>query len=161
MTLNIIDKQDFEKAETETIASMLEPVLAELGILEKLIEIVILDDDQIAKLNEKFFSRSKPTNVISFPLSESGTVGREFEFSQEPEDGFLGEIAVSLMTIRRETEGLGYSLEEGVVYYLIHGILHLLGYEHVGVAESEALLMENRQEELFNLVLAAGIGGIE
>jgi rRNA maturation RNase YbeY len=60
---------------------------------------------------------------------------------------------VSVETVGPETRALGYTLEEGIVYYLIHGILHLLGFEHVDVDPEVASLMEKRQDELFDLVL--------
>lgn len=139
MSLYLTDRQNSQKLDLERIRQLLAPVLAELAIVELDLEIELLDDRQIAELNEKFFSRSRPTNVISFP--------------QERADGHLGDVVVSVETTRRETEALGYSLEEGVVYYLIHGILHLLGYEHIGVEAEVAASMERRQDELFNLAL--------
>jgi probable rRNA maturation factor len=139
MALFISDRQAIEKLNLETIRQLLAPVLVELEIVELDLEIELLDDRQIAELNEKFFSRPWPTNVISFP--------------QGRDEAHLGDIVVSVETARRETKELGYSLEEGVVYYLIHGILHLLGFEHVGVDAQEAADMESRQDELFDLVL--------
>ncbi len=141
MSIYITDRQKCESLDLECIRRLLVPVLAELDIVELDLEIELLDDRQMTELNEKFFSRPRPTNVISFP--------------QEREDGHLGDVVVSVETTRRETVALGYSLEEGVVYYLIHGILHLLGYEHVGVEEEVAVAMERRQDELFGLVLTS------
>jgi len=141
MSFYISDRQKSEKLELETLRQLLVPVLVELDIVELDLEVELLDDRQIAELNEKFFSRPQPTNVISFP--------------QEREAGHLGDVVVSVETARRETEALGYSPEEGVLYYLIHGILHLLGYEHVGVEAEVAAAMERRQDELFELALGA------
>ncbi len=143
MSLFISNRQASEKLslelDPELIRQILAPVLVELEIVELDLEIELLNDRQIAELNEKFFSRPWPTNVISF--------------SQEKEEAHLGDVVVSVETARRETQELGYSLEEGVVYYLIHGILHLLGFEHVGVDAQEAVEMESRQDELFALAL--------
>ena len=140
MSLYITDRQKCESLDLECIRRLLEPVLAELDIVQLDLEIELLDDRQMTELNEKFFCRPRPTNVISFP--------------QERENDHLGDIVVSVETTRRETEALGYSLEEGVVYYLIHGILHLLGFEHVGVEATVAATMEYRQDELFELVIS-------
>ncbi len=139
MSLYFTDRQSSEKINLESIRQLLVPVLVELDINDLDLEIELLDDRQITELNEKFFSRPWPTNVISFP--------------QEKDDGHLGDIVVSVETVRRETEELGYSLDEGAVYYLIHGILHLLGFEHVGVDAEVASVMERRQDELFDLAL--------
>ncbi|MEA3348528.1 MAG: rRNA maturation RNase YbeY [Pseudomonadota bacterium] len=139
MSLYITDRQKSENPDLERIRQLLAPVLMELKIVDLDLEIELLDDRQIAELNEKFFSRFRPTNVISF--------------SQERVSGHLGDVVVSVETSRRETKALGYSLEEGVVYYLIHGILHLLGFEHVEVEAEVAAVMERRQDELFELAL--------
>ena len=139
MSLYITNRQKSEKPDLESIRQLMVPVLAELAIVDLDFEIELLDDQQIAKLNEKFFCRFRPTNVISFP--------------QERENGHLGDVVVSVETARRETKALGYSLEEGIVYYSIHGLLHLLGYEHVEVEDEVAAEMEQRQDELFELAL--------
>jgi len=139
MSLYILDKQHFAVPDLKLLHSLLMPVLTELEIANLDIEIELLDDPQIAQLNEKFFSRSRPTNVLSFPLDK--------------ESGHLGSVVVSVETVGPETRALGYTLAEGIVYYLIHGILHLLGYEHVDVELEVASLMEKRQDELFELVL--------
>lgn len=141
MSLYLSNRQHSEPLDLVSIRQLLGPVLAELAIIDLDIEIELLDDLQITELNEKFFSRLRPTNVISFP--------------QERESGHLGDVVVSVETAWRETQELGYSLEEGVVYYLIHGILHLLGFEHVGVTAEESAAMERRQDELFDLALAS------
>ena len=143
MSLYLSDRQKIEKVDLESVRQLLVPVIAELAIVDLDLEIELLDDQQIAELNEKFFSRPWPTNVISFP--------------QEKESGHLGDVVVSVETAWNETKALGYSLDEGVVYYLIHGILHLLGFDHVGVDVEEAAAMERRQDELFDLALKVGV----
>ncbi len=139
MPLYILDKQAFAAPDPATLRALLLPVVNDLEISDLDIEIELIDDEQIAQLNEKFFSRPWPTNVISFPLDK--------------ESGHLGNVVVSVETVGPETRSLGYTLEEGIVYYLIHGILHLLGYEHVDVAPAVAALLEKRQDELFALAL--------
>lgn len=139
MSLYIFDKQHFAAPDPKSLRSLLGPVLTDLEIDDLDIEIELLDDKQIAQLNEKFFSRPWPTNVISFPLDK--------------ESGHLGNVVVSVETVGPETRALGYTLEEGIVYYLIHGILHLLGYEHIDVDQEVASLMVKRQDKLFALAL--------
>ncbi len=139
MSLCIVDRQSLRVVDIDLISALLVPVIEALEIGSRDLEIELLDDVQIAALNEKFFSRSRPTNVISFPLAK--------------DRGHLGSIVVSVETAARETEALGYTLEEALVYYLIHGLLHILGFEHVDVEASEAALMEQRQDELFELAL--------
>ena len=146
MSFYLVNRQTAAALDCEFIRRRLERVLKELGIVDRELEAELIDDVAITLLNEKFFSRRRPTNVISFPFDSAVEAATD-----EP----LGTIAVSVGTARRETADLGYTLEEGVLYYLIHGLLHLLGYEHVGVADEVAAAMEKRQDELFELVLNA------
>ncbi len=139
MALYILDKQQFATPDIDILRALLRPVVKDLEIADSAIEIELVDDERITQLNEKFFSRSRPTNVISFPLDK--------------ESGHLGSVVVSVETVGPETRSLGYTLEEGLVYYIIHGLLHLLGYEHIDVEPEVAALLEKRQDELFALVL--------
>lgn len=144
MPLRLENRQTAEPLDCDLVRRRLEPVLVALEVAGRELEVELVDDPGITLLNEKFFSRRRPTNVISFPFdSADGT------FS----GNILGTIVVSVETARRETAPLGYTVEEGVLYYLIHGLLHLLGYEHVEVAGEVAAAMEKRQDELFELVL--------
>ena len=139
MALYILDKQQFATPDIDILRALLRPVVKDLEIADSAIEIELVDDERITQLNEKFFSRFRPTNVISFPLDK--------------ESGHLGSVVVSVETVGPETRSLGYTLEEGLVYYIIHGLLHLLGYEHIDVEPEVAALLEKRQDELFALVL--------
>ncbi len=147
MMFSLENRQTSMELDLRRVRRMLLTVLEELGLENRDLEVELVDDGAITVLNEKFFSRLRPTNVISFPFDEdTGRPGSE-------DGGPLGSIVVSVETAARETGDLGYSLEEGVVYYLIHGLLHLVGYEHIGVAAEDAARMEKRQDELFSLAL--------
>jgi probable rRNA maturation factor len=103
------------------------------------ISLLFVDDRQIKTLNERYFKRNRPTNVISFPMSQG-------EFP-EINPQLLGDVVISVETAMREAQGSGLSFEEGIVFLLIHGILHLMGYDHTGDGRRE---MEAVQERLFN-----------
>ena len=75
------------------------------------------DDAGISELNLRYLGRSGPTNVLAFPLSEG-----------EPD--FFAEIVISVETAEREARLSGRSREERIEELLIHGILHLVGYDH-------------------------------
>ena len=101
---------------------------------------VLVDDVEIARLNEDYLQHQGPTNVISFPMTE-GDFG-------DVNPGLLGDVVVSVETSIRDAEAGGYTPEEMLDFYIIHGILHLVGYDHVGSAE-EAAVMEAKTEELW------------
>ncbi len=80
----------------------------------------------MARLNRETFGRRGPTNVISFPLdgmAPSTPAGRR-------PPALLGEVVISLATTRRQAEEFGWPWQELLDFFLIHGILHLLGYDH-------------------------------
>jgi probable rRNA maturation factor len=110
---------------------------AELGIL-------ITDDATIRDLNRRYADEDKPTDVLSFSLRE----GEEFV---SPDDTVrLGEVIISLDTAKRQAEDASRPLEAEVAHLLVHGILHLLGYDHAEPDEERA--MQARERELLSSV---------
>lgn len=103
------------------------------------------DDARIAVLNADFRGKPQPTNVLSWPSAE-----RASEFAGEapeppvpgpPEDpASLGDIAIAWETCAREAEAQGKPMADHVTHLVVHGVLHLLGYDHV--EEEDAALME-------------------
>lgn len=122
-------------------------VLRHLGLEPAVFEIVVMgcDDARIAVLNGNFRDKAQPTNVLSWPSDE-----RASEYSGEapelPEPGTadepepLGDIAIAWETCTREAQEQGKPMADHVSHLLVHGILHLLGYDHID--EEDAELME-------------------
>lgn len=113
-------------------------ILKELNHPDKEISILFVDDRQIRDLNNKFLKRNFPTNVISFPMAQG-------EFS-EITPHLLGDVVISVETAMKEAQESGLSLEQEIVFLLIHGILHLTGYDHTRESRQQ---MEKVQEGLF------------
>jgi len=107
------------------------------------LSILIVDDQQIAPLNKQYLNREGPTNVIAFPMMEG-------EFSQVT-PGLLGDVVISLETARREADVSGVGTEQRFTELLVHGILHLFGYDHVE-SESQAREMEAKSTELLEML---------
>lgn len=89
------------------------------------LSIVFSHDSEIQSLNKTFRHQDKPTNVLSFP-------------SDEPQE--LGDIILAYETVRREAKALNISMTHHTIHLIIHGFLHLLGYDHE--KENEAKIME-------------------
>ena len=124
------------KEKAQAILDALDSPKGELSIL-------LLDDVQIAILNRDYLHREGPTNVIAFPM-------REGEFTEvNPE--LLGDVVISLETAEKEGLAVGQSMQDRLSELLIHGILHLFGYDHEN-SKAEAEKMEIKTRELLELV---------
>ncbi|ULB11383.1 rRNA maturation RNase YbeY [Cereibacter azotoformans] len=114
------------------------------------------DDARIAELNGTFRQKGKPTNVLSWPSEERASdeagLAPEPPEPGEPEDPeHLGDIAIAYETCAREAAEQGKPVPDHVTHLLVHGILHLLGYDHVD--EADADLMEATETRIL-----AGLG---
>jgi len=111
------------------------------AILEKhklvAVDVLLVDDAEIAKLNHVHMKHAGPTDVLSFPMGE---------FDPERKAFHLGEIVVSFETARREAAARGLPFTEELTRYIVHGFLHCLGYED-GTA-SKAKAMRDLQERI-------------
>lgn len=114
-----------------------------MGCLEAELSLLFVNDREIQTLNRKYLHRDKPTNVLAFPM-------REGEFSTlHPH--LLGDLVISVETAKRQSNRFGLDEMEMVILLLVHGVLHLIGYEHEGTKKS-AGEMTLKQKELFHII---------
>ena len=92
------------------------------------VSVAFCDDETIRALNAQWRGQDKPTNVLSFP-----TPGRA---ADKP---LLGDIVIAYETVAREAEAEGKSLADHTAHMILHGFLHLIGYDHETSAEAEAM----------------------
>lgn len=97
-------------------------------------------------LNHEYRGKDKPTDVLSFALFESSGEG-DIVFPGEENQFALGDLVVSIDTAARQAGELGHSLEREVAFLTIHGVLHLLGYDHA--RDSERRTMFARQDAIY------------
>jgi probable rRNA maturation factor len=113
-----------------------------LELTDDELSIVILDDPQMAELNESYRQKQGPTNVLSFSM-------RECEFGAVTP--LLGDVVISADTASREAEEAGITFDERMSQLLVHGILHLVDYDHER-SEGDAAVMEEKSLELLRLI---------
>ena len=143
MEVQIDNRQSACEISLKKIRQTAKVILGALDCPDGEISILIVDDIQIEKLNRKYFDRSGPTNVIAFPM-------REGEFSHlNPQ--ILGDVVISTDTAAKEARNCGMSVEQRFKELLVHGILHLFGYDHI-VSEQDARKMEIKSQELLELI---------
>lgn len=107
------------------------------------LSILLTDDQHMAQLNRRYLRREGPTNVLAFPMGDGPVSDGDF--------GMLGDIVLSVDRAIHESKEFNEPLEETIYRLLIHGLLHLLGYDHERSPE-EARRMEREQRRLFSLM---------
>lgn len=123
----------------EQISQSAEQILNALGYTEVELSILVVDDEEMARLNREYRGVDAATDVLSFPMweGELGEVCREM----------LGDIVLSAPTASAMGDRHGATLAQVLDLLLVHGILHLVGYDHE-TGEEQARLMEARSLEL-------------
>jgi probable rRNA maturation factor len=117
------------------IERLLEDAAAAVGA-DGTADVLLTTDEAVKRLNARFLGKDKPTNVLSFPAPPN-------PFGQ------IGDIALALGVCEREAREQGKPLADHVRHLLVHGLLHLLGYDHQAEGEAEAM------ESLERTVLAS------
>jgi probable rRNA maturation factor len=118
-------------------------ILNDLNIEDGELSVLFVDDKEITQINMQYLDRNRPTNVIAFPM-------REGEFG-DLNPHLLGDIVVSVETAQRDAEQEALPFEDEMDYLIIHGILHLLGYDHE-ISDAELQKMRNKEKELFRMI---------
>ncbi len=109
-------------------------VLKDLACDEKELSILFTNDASVRDLNRHYRGKDKPTNVLSFP--QNGDEEDDIETSM------LGDIVISVDTAEREALEMGITPERRIMELLIHGFLHLMGYDHERSEKDENLMFE-------------------
>ena len=97
------------------------------------VSIILTDDKEIQQINRKYRNINKPTNVLSFELGD---------------DVLLGDIYISFDTVKKEAILENISFEDHCAHMVVHGVLHLMGYDHI--KDKDAIIMENKETKILN-----------
>lgn len=137
MTQLELDIQSEMPLEEETIVALYETVeslLAYEEISDRVaLTILITDDEQMQQLNRDFAGLDEPTDVLSF------SPGEEDELTPEELEGYLGDIAISLTQAEKQAARGGHSITAELQLLTVHGVLHLLDYDHDDQEDREAM----------------------
>lgn len=154
---NAQEKIDLEETVLKCLQEGIDAVADLNGLAEKAeVDVTIVDDEEIHELNRQYRGMDKPTDVLSFALDEGEE--DEPELIGGPEEHLYGDIIISAETALRQAEEYGHGLEREMTYLAVHGMFHLLGYDHMTeedkaemrAKEEEALRAINLAEELFD-----------
>jgi probable rRNA maturation factor len=133
MQVSVRNIQRKHSVDTSHIEKVLQGVMQEMGVEEGELSVALVSPLKIKELNSRFRGVDSPTDVLSFLLDEKP---------------LSGEIIISPEIAFRQAKKMGHSFEREMTLLLIHGALHLLGYDHE--EEAERSEMEKLQNELLN-----------
>lgn len=105
------------------------------------ISLILSDNRQIKELNRDFRNEDRATDVLSFPLEEDLSPWYEKDFEDKL---LLGDIVISLEKALSQAEEYGHAPEREIVFLFLHGLLHLLGYDHENPEDEEDMRNEQR-----------------
>lgn len=128
-------------------------VLCERGVdRDCQVSLTFCDNDTIREINRKYRNIDKPTDVLSFPMIEYGD-GERFDNSYGPDEIdmdtgeiVLGDIVISLERADEQAVEYGHSIEREISFLMVHGMLHILGFDHQ--SESDRMTMRAEEERI-------------
>ncbi len=162
MIINLENDQDVIELPQEVLQRLqqgLEAVASLNGLPQEAeVDVTIVDDAEIHSMNREYRGMDRPTDVLSFALDEDCEDEDEPELIGGPEEHLYGDIIISAETALRQAEEYGHGLEREMTYLAVHGMFHLLGYDHMTeedkaemrAKEEEALRAINLSEEYFD-----------
>lgn len=136
LEVDMIGGSPLWRGHEDILSKALAAAAAEEGVAG-LVSVLLGDDASIAAMNAQFRGKNGATNVLSFPPAQTG-------------DGFLGDIALAAETIVEEAEFQGKRFEHHAAHLVVHGFLHLLGYDHMNPQDAEK--MEARERTILAVI---------
>lgn len=144
MKIQIENRQAQVKIDRKIIRNTVLNIFQILDCSNNEISICLTDDKHIKQLNQQYLGRNKATNVLSFSLQE-GEYG-----NINPQA--MGDVVISVETAQKDAIKGNLTVEQEIDFLLIHGILHLLGYNHENTSRKEAKKMRQKEKEVFNII---------
>jgi len=138
--VSVLNRQNRVPVDRRKIGTAARRILKALGYEGYELTVVLVDDLEITRLNRQYLRHNRPTNVISFPMMD-GT-------PESLRSRVLGDVVISAETAQRDAGEAGEKTGDEILFLMIHGILHLTGYDHEGSA-AERRKMETKEKEFF------------
>ncbi len=139
MEVLINNRQTIKPIAVKQIQKTAQAILDALASPEAELSLLVVDDEGIAPLNQTYRGRTGPTNVLAFPMQEGAFANLNPQL--------MGDVVISVEACQREADTAGTSFEKRFTELLIHGILHLFGYDHEK-SSTEAERMSRKSEAL-------------
>ena len=137
----LIENRQTEKIDLRRIRSVLTKIMKHLKYEDRELSLVLVDDKGIREINKTYLARDYATNVIAFSMQE----GEYGDINPQ----VLGDIIISVETARTDAERDRIDLADELDFLMIHGLLHLTGYNHENTTAAESSRMKDKEAELF------------
>lgn len=142
MKISIINSQDAVKLNSGEIKRIAADALGAVGEKEAELSVYLVDDSEMRRLNFHYRNVDRPTDVLAFSMREGEPL--------EGAEGILGDVVISAQTALRQARRYRKSLKDELNLYLVHGILHLIGYDDNSARARKK--MEKLQEEILRMI---------
>ncbi len=137
--IEIFNEYKGDVTDLETFESFINFSADKLGLKNVMFNVIIIDDERIHKINKEYRNIDRPTDVITFALEDDKQI-------DTPEVRVLGDIYISYDKVMSQSKEYGHSKKRELCFLGVHGLLHLLGYDHVN--EKDEIVMFGLQKEL-------------
>lgn len=144
MNIHIENRQKKVKLDLRRIRRVIHKLKKELKCADQEVSLLFVDNEQIREVNRQYLKRDRATNVISFPFRE-GDYGHV-----NPQ--LLGDIVISAERACQDAAAGDLSFDDEIDFLMIHGLLHLLGYNHEDVDKDKEMVMKEKENALFFLL---------
>lgn len=150
MKIQIENQQRKQRILKRPLRKAARKILSDLGCPDAELSILLVDNAGIQQLNRDYLQRDRPTNVISFAMQEGEGGGVQ--------PLLLGDVVISAERAASDAADAGIPFEHELVFLLLHGILHLLGFDHERGTVEQAAEMEAREQEMFAALQGTCLG---
>lgn len=141
MSILIENRQKKISLDLPRIRRVMKKILAHVDRKDYEVSLLFVDNKEIKDINKSYLNRNNPTNVLSFSLTE-GKYGHI-------NPNILGDIVISVERALEDAIEADIELNDAIDFLLIHGVLHLLDYDHEDTNEAEIVKMNNKEKEIF------------
>lgn len=155
MSIDIEFIQEYKLELSQDVLDLLQRALEEAARTEDVageVTVTFVDNERIHELNREYRGIDRPTDVLSFAMNDEGEEEMEIflEEGMEEMPNMLGDIIISIPKAQEQAEEYGHTFEREMGFLVVHGFLHLMGYDHE--TEEEEAEMFGKQEDILNRV---------
>lgn len=141
MQIEVVSLVDEEIEELDSLKEFLYKVCEDEKLDNVVFNVIIVDNEKIHEINKEYRGIDRPTDVISFALEDDKTFNRS-------DIRILGDIYISLDKVKSQSLEYGHSFKRELYFLALHGLLHLLGYDHM--TKEDEKVMFGKQEEVLS-----------